>query len=294
MSIHDPKELALFEQEFRYSFGDRPDCGYASFVDEDNLPSGKQNWTAVHFGHNSEHLERQANGRAMQAHLLSLFTGTFTSFWDAPASTDDVYLEPDSHSALVRIRRDDAYTDAFLYVYDCRVYLRSFSVLPEAEATFAKLQNDRSREAVADCYDYFVADGLDREEWSQTLLDLLISVGEEHDGIPFILDDEDRQDIQDMLMDTLMRRDWLSPEDLRRHLLESDIFRLTSGHLYGEAGFWVWVDGCSHLIDRLTPEEIELMIGCWTDAAAALVPVISRKLYLPMATAAGQLNLLVA
>lgn len=294
MTIHDPKELALFEKQFRYSFGDRPDCGYASFVDKDDLPGGKQNWTAVHFGHNSEHLERQANGQAMQAHLLSLVHRDVYLFLGRLSSTDDVYLEPDSHSALVRIRRDDAYTEAFLYIYDCHAYLRRFSLLPEAKAIFDKLQNDRNREAVANCYDWFVVDGLDREEWSQTLLDLLIAEGEDHDSIEFILEDEGRQDIQDMLMNCLMRRDALNPDDLRRHLLESNVFRLTSGHLYDEPGFWVEVDGVNHLIDQLTPEEIELMIECWTDEAAAVIPVISRKLYLPITTAAAQLNLLTA
>jgi hypothetical protein len=290
---YNPKELAEFEKEFRYNFGSRPDCGYASFVDEDNLPSGKDNWTAVHFKHNSDHLECQANGQAMQAHLLTLFTGVFTTFFDAPAKTDDVYLEPDSHSALVRIRRDNAYTEAFLYLYDCHAYLRSFSVLPEAEATFAKLQNDRSRSLVADCYDYFVADGLARDEWSQVLVDLLLASGEDHESIELICCDEDRQDIQDILMDCLMSRDWLSPEDLRRHLLETD-FDILSGHLYGEAGFWVSVSACNHLIDRLTPEEIRMMVECRTDREAAVAVAIGRKLYMPMTAAVGQMDLFTA
>jgi hypothetical protein len=283
-------ELAKFAKEFGYNYCDRPDCGYASFVDEDNLPSGKHNWTAVDFSPNSEHLERQANGQVMKAHLLSLFTGTFKTFSDIPAADDDVYLGPDSPQALVRIRRDDEYTPAFVYVFACHVYLRNFNVLLEAKEIFSKLQYDRSQQIVADYYEYYVRDDVPRDEWSQALVDLLLKEEEDHDSIEYILHDEDREDIQDMLMDCLMRHDWLTPEDLRRHLMESD-FDIRAGHLYDEAGFWVKVDGVNHHIDNLTREEIELMVSCWTDRQAALVPVIARKLYMPTATAAGQLNL---
>jgi hypothetical protein len=207
------------------SFNFKSYDGYMSYIPEDELPDGPENWTTVNIPDlDCPYSSRvgKANGVVIAKELHKWMTGEFSDFFTAPLDGAIVYMNTPEKAlgVLIRIKKDGDFTEPFRWLASAQDYTRtSYPLLPEAEEIHSSLERSELLSAIFNyCYEHLKDDPEAREqaEWVAELAKLLFneySICDSDEFYAYAYDDDEESGFDATILDFLAGKGLMMQEE---------------------------------------------------------------------------------
>jgi hypothetical protein len=199
--------------------------GYASYIPEDELPDGPENWTTVNIPDlDCPYISRvdKANGVVITKHLHKWMTGEFSDFFTAPLDDAIVYMDTPEKAlgVLIRIKKDGDFTEPFRWLASVQDYIEtSYPLLSEAEEIHSSLEQSELLSAIFNyCYEYLkdTPEAREQAQWVAELAKLLFneySICDSDGFYAYAYDVDEESDFDATILDFLARKGLMMQEE---------------------------------------------------------------------------------